>query len=167
MNIFYIMDILEVEVMGLNEIIKIGDSIKKLRIAKGITQKEMAKELNIPYSTYSNYENNNRTPSVDTIATIADKLDVDINDLFPVKKNNEEYFYFLDIFLGWATSRGFSFDFSHDDETFVNNGGQSVFIIIEDKRYEFTAQEMETFSNFLYTYFDVKLMEKKKATIIQ
>lgn len=53
--------------MGINDFIQIGSTIKELRKAKGISQKEMSKLLDIPYSTYSNYENNNREPSADVI----------------------------------------------------------------------------------------------------
>lgn len=70
--------------MGLNDIMKIGSVIKKLRTEKGFTQKKMAELLNIPYSTYSNYENNNRTPDVDTLMGIADMLGVEVWDLFGV-----------------------------------------------------------------------------------
>ena len=64
--------------MGINEIIQIGSRIKEFRKAKGITQKEMAKRLNIPYSTYSNYENNNREPNMAQIKAIAKELEIDI-----------------------------------------------------------------------------------------
>lgn len=40
--------------MGINDFIQIGSTIKELRKAKGISQKEMSKLLDIPYSTYSN-----------------------------------------------------------------------------------------------------------------
>ncbi|WP_346920642.1 helix-turn-helix transcriptional regulator [Clostridium sp. UBA7339] len=67
--------------MGLNELIKIGDTIKKIRKSKGITQKEMSKLVDIPYSTYSNYENNNRTPPTDILNKIAKYLDVSVYQL--------------------------------------------------------------------------------------
>ena len=54
--------------MGINDFIQIGSTIKELRKAKGISQKRKClKLLDIPYSTYSNYENNNREPSADVI----------------------------------------------------------------------------------------------------
>jgi transcriptional regulator with XRE-family HTH domain len=148
--------------MGLNELIQIGDSIRKLRIKAGFTQKEMAKELGIPYSTYSNYENNNRTPSIDTLSSIAQKLEIDINDLFPVNLK-DEYYSFLDVFCGWADLRGYEFIFSHDEATFLRNGGgQSVIIKKDDKTYEFTPEELKLYSFFLYEYFDAKFEIKQK-----
>lgn len=66
----------------LNDFLKIGDNIKKYRESKGITQKDMAENiLNIPRSTYSNYENNNRVPSLELLNRIAEVLKVDIETL--------------------------------------------------------------------------------------
>lgn len=72
--------------MGINEIIQIGSRIKEFRKAKGITQKEMAKRLNIPYSTYSNYENNNREPNMAQIKAIAKELKIDIFELIDMSQ---------------------------------------------------------------------------------
>lgn len=67
--------------MGINDIVKIGGKIKELRKSKGFSQRKMAEILEIPYSTYSNYENNNREPSRELLIKIASVLDVDINAL--------------------------------------------------------------------------------------
>ena len=68
--------------MSLNDYIKIGDKIKRLRTAKGIKQKEMAEDiLGIPRSTYSNYENDNRVPDNDSLELIAEKLGLTVNEL--------------------------------------------------------------------------------------
>ncbi|MDO5517969.1 MAG: helix-turn-helix transcriptional regulator [Clostridium sp.] len=70
--------------MGVNDIIKVGSNIKKIRKDKKMSQKDMAKILNIPCSTYSNYENNNREPSAELLKKIADVLDVSIRDLLSI-----------------------------------------------------------------------------------
>ena len=67
--------------MGVNEYIQIGSRIKALRTERGLKQRQVAKDLNIPYSTYSNYENNNREPSLYTITQIAHYFDVTIDEL--------------------------------------------------------------------------------------
>ncbi len=67
--------------MGINEFIKIGSRIKQLRIDKGISQKEMASNIGIPVSTYSNYENDYREPKAEIINRIANALDIEISDL--------------------------------------------------------------------------------------
>ena len=40
-----------------------GDRLKKLRLARGLNQSEIAEELDMPQKTYSNYERNEREPS--------------------------------------------------------------------------------------------------------
>lgn len=67
--------------MGINEFVQIGNLIKKLRIEKGLTQKGLAELANIPYSTYSNYENNNREPNAEQLTKIATALDVSAPEL--------------------------------------------------------------------------------------
>jgi len=67
--------------MGINDYIKIGTKIKEVRKKKGIKQKDMAKKLNIPVSTYANYENNHREPSTEMLDAIADVLGVSVFEL--------------------------------------------------------------------------------------
>lgn len=59
----------------------LGKKIKKYRSDANITQRKMAKLLGIPYSTYSNYENDNRTPDSDTLQKICDILNISMQDL--------------------------------------------------------------------------------------
>ena len=68
--------------MGINEFIQIGNQIKKMRVEKGYSQKEMSKITGIPYSTYSNYENNNREPNAEQLKKIAKALDASISELY-------------------------------------------------------------------------------------
>ena len=65
--------------MGVNEIIQIGNTIRALRTQKGYTQKQMSELTGIPYSTYSNYENNNREPNKEQLQKIADVLNVSLD----------------------------------------------------------------------------------------
>lgn len=67
--------------MGINEVVQIGNRIKEYRKSKGITQKELALHAGIPYSTYSNYENNNREPNREQLQKIATALDVPLYEL--------------------------------------------------------------------------------------
>jgi transcriptional regulator with XRE-family HTH domain len=66
--------------MGLNNIFRMGDKMKELRKEKGISAKEAAKELEIKYPTYSNYENNNRMPDYETLIKIAKYYGVNIQE---------------------------------------------------------------------------------------
>lgn len=82
--------------MGKNEYLSFGNKIKQIRIDKGLSQKEAAEQLGLSYSTYSNYENNNRTPKYATLKQIADGLEVSIDDLIsasfiaPLESNFQE-----------------------------------------------------------------------------
>ena len=67
--------------MGINEVVQIGKRIKEYRKSKGFTQKELALRANIPYSTYSNYENNNREPNREQLQKIATALNVPLYEL--------------------------------------------------------------------------------------
>ena len=70
--------------MGRVEIVKVlglGPKIKKFRTAAQMSQRDMARALGIPYSTYSNYENGNRTPDMETIHKIWGVLNFPARDL--------------------------------------------------------------------------------------
>lgn len=85
--------------MGINEYIKIGNRIKQLRKDKGYSQKEMSELAGIPYSTYSNYENNNREPNKKQLDKIANALDISLDDLLghtgkiPILSSDIEFKY--------------------------------------------------------------------------
>ncbi|WPQ68399.1 helix-turn-helix domain-containing protein [Weissella paramesenteroides] len=60
--------------------------LKELRKAKGMQQQEAAKELNIPGSTYSHYELNEREPRIDVLIKLADYFDVSVDYLIGHEK---------------------------------------------------------------------------------
>ena len=66
--------------MGINDFIKIGNSLKKIRKNHSLTQEEMAKALNIPRSTYANYENNKREPSKELLEKISEVFNIPLID---------------------------------------------------------------------------------------
>lgn len=74
--------------MGINDFIKIGSRIKAYRIERGYSQREMANKLNLPYSTYSNYENNHREPTSEIINHICDILEIDFPELMGAGEPN-------------------------------------------------------------------------------
>lgn len=59
----------------------LGKRLKELREEKGLTQKEVAKELNIHSVTYLHYEKNQREPPLNLLATIAKFYDVSVDYL--------------------------------------------------------------------------------------
>ena len=58
------------------ESMSIGESIRKIRKAKNIKSKDLAKKLNIAPSTLSSYENNQNNVSISILDRIAKALNV-------------------------------------------------------------------------------------------
>lgn len=51
----------------------------------------MAKLCRIPYSTYSNYENNNREPSLEQLEKIAYALEIDVAQILFYNEPEKDY----------------------------------------------------------------------------
>ena len=64
-----------------------NDRLKEARIASGLTQKQLAKELGIAGTTVTGYEKGNSEPNVNTIGKIMDILHVDANFLWQDEMN--------------------------------------------------------------------------------
>lgn len=56
--------------------------LKELRLQKGLTQKQVAEELNIPERTYQNYELGIREPGVLTAIKIATYFGCSVEAIF-------------------------------------------------------------------------------------
>jgi transcriptional regulator with XRE-family HTH domain len=60
----------------------IGDKIKQLRNKQGLTQDELARKADLPYTTLTKIETNVITkPSIQTVVKIAKGLGVSLDDL--------------------------------------------------------------------------------------
>ena len=68
----------------------IGQQIKKARISAGLTQKELAEKLGIPYQGIGQWERGVRTPKIETLRRIAKALHVEFLDLLP-EDGKEDY----------------------------------------------------------------------------
>ena len=68
--------------------IYIGAKIKEFRLKRNLTQKELAKIVNVGDTTIANYEKGFRSPKKDTMFDLANAFNISIDDLFPpVQKN--------------------------------------------------------------------------------
>ena len=67
--------------VGINNYIRIGKRMKQVRIKTGISQKEMAIRLGISCSSYSNYENEYREPSINLIYSFCKEVNMTIDEL--------------------------------------------------------------------------------------
>ena len=68
----------------------LGQRINELRKARGWSQVDLAKRLGITKQTVSNWENGKALPDVETLLQIAEKLNIDVNDLVYGKNNSNE-----------------------------------------------------------------------------
>ena len=61
---------------------KFHEYLSRLRKKRGYTQAQMAEKLEIPRSTYTNYETGNRSPDLDMVERISDILGCSLDELF-------------------------------------------------------------------------------------
>ncbi len=61
---------------------KVGEQLKRIRTAKGLSQKEVILEAGLDKAQYSRIENGKTDPSVSTVAKIAKALGISLADLF-------------------------------------------------------------------------------------
>lgn len=70
----------------------LGENIRKLRLEKGIRNKDIVAQLQvhgveISTGTYSKIELGINNPSVDLLIALTEILDCDFNELFKIEKN--------------------------------------------------------------------------------
>lgn len=70
----------------------ISKNIKALRLERGWTQQEMADILFVTRQTVSNWENGKALLDVETLLQIAEKLDIDVNELVYGKNEKQNVF---------------------------------------------------------------------------
>ncbi len=75
----------------MSNIVVIGERIRRLRIDKGLTQKELGKILNMNKTTISHYEKGERCPSIETLILISDYFNVDIKYILGINNLGKSY----------------------------------------------------------------------------
>jgi transcriptional regulator with XRE-family HTH domain len=69
---------------------RFGDKLRAIRERKGITMKDVAEKAHVSESLVSQIERNKVSPSIDTLFTLADVLDIDLEYLFQDYKKNKK-----------------------------------------------------------------------------
>ena len=82
----------------------VGERIKAARKKAGMTQKELADKLGIPYQGISQYERGIRNPKIDTLVKIADSLGVTLEELSSAKTRGIPPAYSLPIDSGMVAT---------------------------------------------------------------
>jgi len=67
--------------------LNIGENIKLLRAAKGVTQEHLAEYLSITYQSVSKWENGITAPDIHLLPAIAEFFGISINALFKIRMN--------------------------------------------------------------------------------
>ena len=70
-------------IMTISQIV--GKNLKAARTAKGLTQKQLAEELNKYQSDYSEYETGKVQLDYEKIVFLCNRLDITPNDLFGIE----------------------------------------------------------------------------------
>lgn len=66
-----------------------GESLVTIRSAKGISRKDFAEQLQIPYTTLRNYETDQREPGHKLLIRMATLLDVSVDELIGYQPQNK------------------------------------------------------------------------------
>lgn len=67
--------------MNSNEAQKLGNNIKRIRTEKGLSQVDIARDLNVNRGFVSDIENGKRNPTLSTLTRLANALGVSTNEL--------------------------------------------------------------------------------------
>ena len=65
----------------MNSAKKLGENMKKIRLAKGMTQGDICRKLEVDRAYISNIESGNKNPTLSTITNLAKALGVSIDEL--------------------------------------------------------------------------------------
>lgn len=69
--------------------IKIGSFLKELRKEKGLTQEQLAEQLNTSNRTISRWETGNNMPDLSMIITLAEYYDVEVREILDGERKSE------------------------------------------------------------------------------
>lgn len=58
--------------------------LKNLRTENKLSQKQLAEKLGVPVSTYANWEQGRRMPSINEIYKLLSAFEIDANELFDI-----------------------------------------------------------------------------------
>ncbi len=147
--------------MGINEVIQVGSRIKKYRKSKGLTQKEVARLAGIPYSTYSNYENNNREPNEYQLRKIASALATSEVELLGLSK--EEFLKPLNDEVAYLNFL-FSLGYEYVDTFYDNEEGYDRCICISSENIDIplTRKEYEHLKKAIVSDTETELYKLRK-----
>ena len=103
-----------------------SDNLKKFRLAKGLTQEQVAEKLNVNSQTVSRWECGTTLPDVLTLPELARLYEVTVDDFY--KKNSVAY-------ENYAQRLSSVYEQSHDPEDFMRCRAEYLKLMKEGSRY--------------------------------
>lgn len=96
----------------------LGDRLRKLRTKQKFTQEDMSRHLGITRPAYTQYETGVRKPDPETLAKLADKLDVSIDYLVTGRETEQSMSRDEQEFIEWVSEvdEAFFYDFHKSPE---------------------------------------------------
>ncbi|MBP3723246.1 MAG: helix-turn-helix domain-containing protein [Selenomonadaceae bacterium] len=70
--------------------IPFAETLKKLRVDKGLSQRELAEQIYVTRSTIARWENGSRLPDISMILRLSKCLDTDANTLFSIAAESDD-----------------------------------------------------------------------------
>lgn len=107
----------------------IGDKIKDFRLNRGMSQEQLAEELNTTKQTISRYEKGYRQANQDILFQLSDVFNVSIDDFFPEKERTTNE---LERALNMTTR-----DLNAEDVEFLNQLIEKTLSMGEEERDKF------------------------------
>ena len=68
-----------------------GERVRELRLAKGLSQEDLASRANVHRTYLGGIERGERNPSLKNIAAIAEALNVTLSELFQLERTSGQF----------------------------------------------------------------------------
>ena len=107
---------------------KFSKNLKRFRKNAGYTAKELAQKLELPYTTYAAYENQDREPKFDTLMKIAAALHVSIDELIGYTLNTPD-----DLKNAIDTFRQYGFTVQEGGKDYNGAAREDIFQVTDSK----------------------------------
>ncbi len=155
----------------------LGEKIRKLRLSKDITQKELADKLNVSFQTVSKWENNINEPDLGSLKKLSNIFNCPINYFFEddeekinnslkeVSKEKEEEIK-EEKKEEINKSKRKEYVFLKEDEDLDSNGNVIKKEKVEEEKKEFKVNEVEDYSNTGIKNLN-EYQEKEEITLIK
>ena len=111
---------------------KFGNLICNMREAHGLTQKELAKKLDVSDKAVSKWENGQAIPRMETLERIAATLDTTVEEMITLSSENVKRVLIVNEF-------GTLLHFQIDDEIISLNMGEEKQVLIDSSKNEYKA----------------------------